>query len=613
MHPNCSLALATLALLAAFPAAAADRDADSIIVTATRQAARANELISDVSVITREEIEQAGEASLAQLLGRQPGIQLSANGGAGATTSVYIRGANANQSIVLVDGQRITSATSGTASLSRIPLAQIERIEILRGPASSLYGADAIGGVIQIFTRRGQGAPSVNASAGYGTHNTSEGSAGIAGGTDLVSYSVQAGFANTDGFNNLNNDKNAGYNADRDGYDNKNIAASLAVRPASGQEIGVNLLASQGTNQYDTSTSGAARDYSSDQTVATYSIYSRNRLNESWVSTLRTGRSTDDAQEYVGSTKTSKFRTDIDSLSWQNDIKLPLGKALLAAEYAKQKVSGSTAYTVSERTINSLLAGWNGRVDEHSVQFNLRRDDNSQFGAETTGSVAYGYQLTPEWRSHISYGTAFRAPTFNELYYPDFGSSDLKPERSRNTEIGANWERGSHRLSATAYNNEVSNLIETRFVRAPNTYAPVNVSQALLRGATFAYDGRVAEWTLGTALDLLDPRNDEDGANKGNQLARRAKQQLSSYLSRPLGKWELRGEWKLVGQRYDDAANTVRLGGYGLVNLYADYHIEKDWSLFIRADNIFNKEYETANDYAMAGASAFVGVRYAPK
>jgi vitamin B12 transporter len=623
MNPTCSLTIAAVALVATFTALAADNQLDPIVVTATRQATRTNELSSDVSVITREEIDQAGDTtSLAQLLARQPGIQYVANGSAGSNSGVFIRGAATNQSIVLIDGVRIGSATLGSPNLSRIPLNQIERIEILRGPASSLYGADAIGGVIQIFTRRGEGEARLNASTGYGTYNTSDTTVGVSGGTDLVSYSLQAGYLSTDGFNSFTNRNGSSpffnpYNPDRDGYYNKNLSANFAVTPAKGQEIGVNLLASQGNNKYDSndfSALGAAQNFNSDQTVAAYSIYSRNQLNELWTSTLRIGRSTDDSTEYVGSAKTDTFRTDMDLVSWQNDIKLPVGEALLAVEYTKQKVSGSTDYTVSERTINSLLAGWNGHFDQHRLQFNIRRDDNSQFGAETTGSVSYGYQFTPEWRAHISYGTAFRAPTFNELYFPASfgfggGNPDLKPERAKNTEAGINWERGNHRFSAVVYNNDLTDLIEYR----PPTYVPVNVSKALLRGATLTYDGRFSEWGLGVAVDFLDPRNEEKGPNNGNRLARRAEQQMSSYVTRTFGNWELRGEWKLVGDRYEDPANLVRMGGYGLVNLYADYRVQPDWALFVRANNIFNKDYETADNFATAGANVFVGVRYTPK
>ena len=596
---------------------AADQQLDPIVVTATRQATRSNELTSDVTVVTREEIEQAGQSTLEQVLSRQPGIQYTANGGPGTNSGVFIRGAASNQSIVLIDGQRIGSATNGSAALARIPLDQVERIEILRGPASSLYGADAIGGVIQIFTRRGDGPARLNASTGYGSYGTSDTTVGISGGTDLVSYSVQAGYLDVGGFSALHNKNDISYNPDDDGYRNSNGSANFALRPAKGQEIGVNLLASSGTNQYDGndfSAVGAAKNYSSDQTVSSYSIYSRNRLNEVWTSTLRLGTSMDAAEDYAGSVRTATFRTDMDQASWQNDIKLPIGEALLAAEYNKQRVSGSTDYTASERTIRSLLAGWNADIEKHRLQLNLRRDDNSQFGDETTGSASYGYQFTPNWRAHLSYGTAFRAPTFNELYYPPSaffsgGNPDLKPEQAKNTEVGANWESGAHRAAVVLYNNDITDLIEFR----PPTYAPVNVSKALLRGATLTYDGRFSEWGVGVAVDFLDPRNEGDGPNKGNRLARRSDQQMSSYISRKLGNWDLRGEWQLVGNRYDDPANSKLLGGYGLVNLYADYRFQRDWALFARANNIFDKYYETIDNYATAGANVFVGVRYAPK
>ncbi|MBE2257475.1 MAG: TonB-dependent receptor [Rhodobacteraceae bacterium] len=617
-QPHRTAALFVLAggLLSA-AANAADQQFDPIVVTATRQATRSNELTSDVSVITREEIDQAGQSTLEQLLARQPGVQYTANGGPGTNSGVFIRGASSNQSIVLIDGQRIGSATTGSAALARIPMDQIERIEILRGPASSLYGADAIGGVIQIFTRQGAGPTRVNASTGYGTYGTTDTTVGVSGGTELVSYSLQAGYLDTGSFNAVHNKNNSFYNPDDDGYRNSNLSANFSVRPATGQEIGVNLLASDGTNQYDSndfSARGAARNYNSEQTIGSYSIYSRNRLNPVWTSTLRLGRSTDAAKDYAGSVRTATFRTDMDIASWQNDVSLPIGEGLLAAEYTRQNVSGSVDYTVTERTIRSLLAGWNANIGKHRVQLNLRRDDNSQFGGENTGSASYGYQFTPEWRAHVSYGTAFRAPTFNELYFPASGffaggNPDLQPEQSKNTEVGANWERGAHRFSAVFYNNDVTDLIEFR----PPTYAPVNVSKALLRGATLTYDGRFSEWGLGVVVDFLDPRNEADGPNKGNRLARRAEQQMSSYVSKTFGDWDLRAEWQLVGNRYDDPGNRKLLGGYGLVNLYADYRLQRDWAIFVRANNIFDKYYETVDNYATAGANVFVGVRYAPK
>lgn len=576
-----------------------------IVVTATRQAARVDELMADVTLIDREEIEQAGQTSIEQLLARQPGIQYTANGGPGTSSGIFIRGASSNQSIVLVDGQRFGSATTGDASWSRIPLSQVDRIEILRGPASSLYGADAIGGVIQIFTRKGSGEPRLNASTGYGTYNTTDTSIGVSGSNEIVSYSLQAGYYATDGVSAIHNKKSSSFNPDRDGYRNNNLSGNLAVRPASGHEIGANFLVTDGISRYDGSTKTS--DYKNDQEVSNYSVWSRNRFAKNWTSTLRIGRSTDDSTQIKDGVETGTIRTDQDQYVWQNDVKLPLGNALFAAEYLKQTVSGTTNYKVDERTIRSLLAGWTAGLGNHQLQLNLRRDDNSQFGGRTTGAATYGYQFTTAWRGHVSYGTAFRAPTFNQLYFPNTsgalfaGNPNLKPEESRNAETGITWEISQHRFSAVYFHNRVKDLIIGWPLK--------NVSNATLEGVSLSYSGHKGPWSGGVSVDLQRPRDDDTG----NRLARRADQQMFSHLSRSFGDWTLGGEWQWVGHRYDDAANKVRLGGYGLVNLFAEYRVEKDWVLFARGNNIFDKYYETVNNYGVLGANAFFGIRYAPK
>ena len=286
-------------------------------------------------------------------------------------------------------------------------------------------------------------------------------------------------------------------------------------------------------------------------------------------------------------------------------MKLPFGQALLAAESLKQHLSGSTAFTVYERTIRSLLAGWNGNLDGHRLQFNVRHDANSQFGGKTTGIGAYGYQLSEDWRAHLSYGTAYRAPSFNELYYPDTGygggNPKLTPELARNREVGFDWEKTGQHFSLVYFNNKVKDLI--------SGWPAINVNQATISGSSLSYDTRFAEWALGVSADLQRPRDDTTGM----RLVRRAEQQLKSHLTRSLGSWNLGGEWQWVGSRYDDAANTQRMGGYALANLFADYRLERDWVLFARANNIFNKDYQVALDYATPRSNLFVGVRYTPK
>jgi vitamin B12 transporter len=235
----------------------------------------------------------------------------------------------------------------------------------------------------------------------------------------------------------------------------------------------------------------------------------------------------------------------------------------------------------------------------------MRHDSNSQFTGKATGLGTYGYQLTADWRAHISYGTAYRAPNFNELYFPDTGfgggNSKLNPELATNLETEVNWERGAHRFSAVYFNNHIKNLI--------SGWPPMNINQATLSGSTFSYDGHLDEWALGVSGDFLRAFD----KLTGQRLARRAEHLLKSHLTRAVGKWNLGGEWQLVGSRYDDAANTRRMGGYGVVNLTTDYRLERNWVLFARANNIFNKDYELAHDYATPQSSLFIGIRYSSK
>jgi vitamin B12 transporter len=597
--------------LLSFSALAAE-DAALVMVTATRQQARVSELVADVSVIEREEIERAGQMPLAQFLGRQPGIEFTNNGSAGSQSDVLIRGANTNQTVVLIDGMRIGSATSGTVNWSRLPLSQIERIEILRGPASALYGSDAIGGVVQIFTQRGEGPPRVNAEIGYGSYNTLSGSAGVAGEKDGWRYSVNASATTSDGFNNISNPQSTSYNPDRDGYSTTSLATALSYAPAKGHELGANFLYSVGRHQYDTSTVSKLRDHALAQTVQSVNFYSRNALTSLWTSTVRLGTSFDDSTTLVNgirSTSSPLFRTDQQQLVWQNDIKLPsAGTLMLAWESLRQGITSTTAYPIKGRKIQSLVAGWSVNPGDHRLQASVRRDSNSQFGGKTTGVVGYGYQLTTAWLVNASYGTAFRAPTFNQLYSPtivggfQFGNPNLLPETSRNREASVRYDDGRHRAGMTVYRNTVTNLIQ-------NTFPASNSGFANLYGETFSYEGRVDVFEFKASLDNQRPVDE-----LGRMLVRRARQHGALELGRTNDVWDWRVGVTASGARYTDSTNNDRKGGgYALANLSGSYNFERDWSLFGRIDNLFNKKYETALDFATPGANLFVGVRYAPK
>lgn len=590
---------------------------DPVMVTATRQSMRTSELLSDVSVIESEELAQAAQSTLGDILGRQPGVEFYTSGSNGATGSVFMRGTSSGHTLVLIDGVRAGSATLGQmSSWSRLPVSQIERIEILRGPASSLYGSDAIGGVIQIFTRRGDGPFKPFFEGGVGSYDTSSATGGFSGGQNGWRYALNASVYETRGFNGIKNPKNTAYNEDRDGFKNKSISGNLAYSFAPGHEAGMSVFHSDGENKYDGgfSKTSAARDYRNQLAVSNVSTYLKNALTRDWTSTLRLGQSIDDAENTTDGIRNSLFRTEQNLYSWQNDIKTGFGTFLLGVERLDQRVSGTGNYAAEQRTIDSVLAGWNGNYQAHRLQANFRYDDNSQFGGKTTGSIAYGYRFNPNWRANIGYGTAFKAPSFNDLYYPltygSYGNPDLLPESSRSREAAIHYESGLHHVSLTWFSNDVKNLIS--WVETPPgsyAYTPSNIGNAQIEGATLAYDGQLSNFNLQANYNYLDPRD----SDTGHQLARRAKHFGAASLGQQLGPWEWRAEIVASDSRFDSNANTRKMAGYAVTNLYGAYRFSGDWSVFARVNNLFDRDYELAADFATPGLNAFLGVRYAPK
>lgn len=608
MYPRFKPLAALLPLIFAMPVEAQQLAAlDTVVVTATRQSQRANEVLSDVTVIEPEEIRKAGPtATINELLARQPGIEINQKGGVGTDSSIFIRGSNTQHALVLIDGVRFGSATLGYPSWGFIPLEQIDHIEIIRGSCSSLYGSDAIGGVIQIFTKRGEGPLRAFAEAGYGTWNTKSLGAGFSGAASGWRYTFQLAEKRGDSFSAINNPQSSSYNADKDGYQITSSSGSLSYSPTRGHEFGVNYLVSDGWNRYDSSPK--ARDYKQYETIYGANLYSRNQLTNNWASTVKIGQSADDGQQYADGSRTSDIRTEQTLYQWQNDIALPLGTALLAAERVEQRVSGSVNYDLKARNINSFLAGWTGHLASHRLQFNVRNDDNSQFGDKTTGMLAYGYQISPDWRANVSYGSSFKAPSFNDLYWPGAGNPDLKPETGLNREASLHYETTRQHASVTYYRNEVRNLIEWA-PGAGGLWAPANVARATLSGWTLAYNGQLDALRISASVDLQNPED----TDTQKVLRYRARRIAKLGLDRDFGAFTIGAEMQASGQRYNDANNTQELAGYAIANLQASYRMAADWTLFARANNIFDKDYVLVKDYATPGANVFVGIRYAPK
>lgn len=574
-----------------------------VVVTATRQATRINEVIADVTVIDREAIEQAGPTTLPELLSRQPGLHVVDNGGVGKSASVFIRGAGSTHTLLLVDGMPLGSATTGGPSLHNLPLSQIERIEILRGPASSLYGSDAIGGVIQVFTRRGEGPARPSASFGIGSHNAREAQAGFAGANGPLSYSLAAAHYRTDGFSVAADPvryQTANFalpNSDADGYRNSSYSGRVAYRIAEGHEIGASLLEAASRNSFD-SGGPLVDSYNNDKTRV-HRLHLRNRITDAWTSTLRWGLSEDNSTSYAPAR--SLFATTQTQWSWQNDLRLPLGSLMLALENADQSIDSTTAYTAKKRSVRSFVAGYQGSAGAHSWQGSARRDENSQFGGRTTGSLGYGFRFAAEWQARIAGGTAFKAPSFNQLYFPGFGNINLKPEEARNREAGINWERGGQHGSLTWFDNRISNLIAG--------FPVTNIGKARITGTAMAYGMVRGAWRADAGLDLMRPVDESNG----NRLQRRPAEALKLSVDYAPGGWHVGGELSAIGRRYDTVTQDRAMGGYAVANLHAAREIDRDWAIEARVNNLFNRVYENAWSYAVPGRELFVGLRYAPR
>lgn len=581
----------------------AAEDEAAVIVTATRMPARASELLNDVTVLHRDDIEASSAATLPELLSAQPGVEMSTNGGTGKTTSLFLRGAESRHTVVLIDGMRINSATSGDTAIQHIPLAQVERIEIVRGPVSSLYGSEAIGGVVQIFTRRGDGPLVGDLQASYGARNTSDLALGLSGSTEALHYALTVGRFETDGISAISNPASSRYNKDDDGYRQDNATGRIGVAIAPGHELAANLFYSDGISRYDNGPSNY--DARMTHTLQGVGIESRNRLASFWNSSLRIADGMDDSTNFSSASLQSIFKTEQIQATWQNDFRTPIGDLLAGVERLEQRVTSTTAFTAADREVDSLLLGYQGRLDAHRLQLSARHDDNSQFGAKTTGMAYYGYQLTPGLRASVGAGTSFSAPTFNQLYYPGYGNPDLKPEQGRNKEASLVWDGGHARASVTWFDNRVRDLIQSVLVTPPFGYSASNVQKAKLTGWTLTAEGSAFNWRARVALDLLDAQDEATGL----ELPRRARELLKLGLAKDAGNWSVTGEVVASGRRFDDAANTRRLDGYAVVNAGLDYRASTDTTLFAHAVNILDKKYELAADYATTRAGLFVGVR----
>ena len=610
-----ALAVLWLGTTATVFATNADQLEKTVIVTATRTPQTADAALASVTVITRKDIERQQARSVQDLLRGVPGVSIANSGGAGKNTAVFMRGTESSHVLVMIDNIKVGSATSGTTAFENIPIDQIERIEIVRGPRSSLYGSEAIGGVIHIFTRKGDtsGGFKPNFNFGGGSFGTLEGSVGLSRGWKQGWFNMTASGIGTRGFNACNGTSNAGCFVDttdptlydRDGY--RNVAGSMRAgyRFQNGLEIDGSFMQSAGKTEFDGSI--ANRGTLMQQVFGGTARYSP---TDFWRINLIGGRSREDTDNFLGKVFFSRFNTTRDTISVLNDFTIKPNHLLtIGMDYQKDHVKTTEAFTVHSRTNWGVFAQHQATLAKHDVQLSLRHDDNQQFGSRVTGGAGWGYPLTENIRLLANFGTAFKAPTFNDLYFPNFSNPNLRPEDSLSYEFGTRGKADWGNWSLNVYETRIDHLIAFDV----STFAPANIDQARIRGFEGILSTQIKGWQFNGNLTLLDAENRSSGPNRGNILPRRAEQSFRLDADRQFGQNYMIGAMLLVeGERYDDLANTRKLDSYVKFDLRAEYILNKHWRLQGRIENLFNERYETAAFFNQPGRNFIAMVRYQP-
>lgn len=574
-------------------AATATHDLVPVVVTANRHAVPADAVLASVTVLDRAAIEASQAPDLLDLLGRQAGVDIARTGGPGQASTVFLRGGNSAHALVLVDGVRVNAATSGVLDFAHLPLAQVERIEIVRGPRAALWGSDAIGGVIQVFTRD-------PAAAFFEAHGGSYQRGGASAGVGLARgesrIGIAAGAEAVDGYS-ATTPAAFGHDPDRDGYVNRNL--SLRGRTAVGtQVLSASALVTDADVEFDQGETAAINRVGGVQLAGPLS-------GARWSHALSLGHSSEDL---VTPAYGSEFGSARDSLDWVHAIALDARNDLnVGVNWSREQgysLEFGEGFDEARRNA-AVFASWRGRAGAHLFEASARHDDNSQFGGANTGNAAWGWQVAPAWRLRASWGQGFRAPNFSELYYPGFfglfaGNPALQPERSTSSELGLHWERDGRRAALSAYRTRVRDLIAFQGV----DFQAVNVARAAVDGVEFDGAARFGAFSLSANATWQRARD----LDTGEALLRRARRKAN-----------LAADWRFdngAGLGLDLVTVSARpdfsgpLHGYGRVDLRASAPLAAGWRLDLRLENLGDRDYALVDGYATAGRSGLVSLHW---
>ncbi len=600
-------ALATLVLSAPLVVAQAD-DGKTVVITATRNPQLLTDALPHTTVLLREDIERSQAIDLPTLLATEAGVQFASNGGRGTATSLFLRGAPARQVLVLVDGVPVSRQdATGQFGIEHLMLDQVERVEVVRGNVSALYGSGAVGGVIQLFTRKGNGNPQASVQVEAGSRGLLH--AAAQGSTTLGKTQLSLGVSGVrdEGFSALDPAQQPTANPDRDGYRNTSSNFNLSQALADGHRLGLGWLHSDGKLEYDRGDEFAkpADRQTSRTTKDLFNLSSDNRFSASWTSRmLLSSQREKTAYDDTGGSS-ARYKTRVDGLNWTNTVALAPALTLTAGlDHQRQQINANDGYGGlydRSRNVDAVFGGLQARLGAHDFAVNLRRDDVGGVGAETTGSLAWGWQLAPAWKVIASVANAFAAPPLGYLYAPFSGNPDLQAELAKSAELGLQWAVTDQRLRATLFQTKVRQELE--YDSLANRFG--NLARTRNHGLEVSYGGRFGKIDLNGSLTLQDPVDDLTG----EQRRRRSEVLAAASLSQDLGAgWRMGLALRHVGSRPDGSA--VTLSAYTVADLTAQWQINRSLQAFGRIENLADVAYQTANGYNQPPRGLFVGLRW---
>lgn len=600
-------ALSILSLAATASLQAQTIELNPVVVSATRIPQKISDVIPSATVMTREEIERSQAPTLVDLIQGQPGIEIGRNGGPGTVSSIFMRGQASANVAVFVDGIPVQRDSFGGLKLVDIPPSQIEKVEILRGNMSALYGESAVGGAIHIFTLAGTGKSGPTASVGYGSRNTSN----LTAGYNLKGEDFKLGFTaqkfKTDGFSAMNPRQSSLVNPDKDAFERESVFINGEKRVSKDLAIGFQANSIDSKVDYD-GTHGSSVLHNSKQKSSDLTVFSRINLSAEWASRIAMTQSKFKNREFRNiSSTTGSFEGDQLGIQWGNTYKLGTGNANFGVDVTNAEFKTPTKY---ERDSLSYYVGYSGRFDRLDYQANLRRDEikskegnTAKENSANTWLLGAGYQLTHALKLTSLVSTSFRAPAVGELFGA-WGNPTLQPQEHKGGEFGLQHQSAIGRLRAVYFNTETKN----DFAYGTDS-KPYNIAKSENKGIELSLNGNAAGWGYRLSAVAQDPKNAESGA----RLARRAKEYGSIGLTKTAMGVDWGGNVILSGNRKDSDYNSEFNSSYTVVNLTAAKKLTPEWTGRVRVENAFNETYQLAHGFNTPQRGVFVTLQYQPK